>query len=72
MIDQDKIKRIKWPTAPAKVRLELARLGITQREAAEMLRVDPRTVRSYVSHASDVSPIPFASFAILKLTEVAK
>ncbi len=62
------LKQIKWPAKVADVRAHIERLGIPQTEAARLLRIDPRTMRTYVSETDgkkSISKMPFASYVVL-------
>lgn len=50
---------------PAALQKELTRLGWTQTEAAEYLRISDRQMRRYIAGDTD---IPFPHFALLRLT----
>lgn len=66
----DTIHRLVYDTDPDVVRRQLARLKMTQAEAAALLRVDPRTMRRWLQEGPGSSPIPFAALAVLKTTDV--
>ncbi|MGE5877199.1 hypothetical protein [Klebsiella quasipneumoniae] len=56
------------PTAynpsPDYLRALLASAGVSQSEAARLLRIDPRTMRSYLSDAAAVSRSSRAPYAV--------
>ena len=69
MIKQSDLVNVAWPPAVKEVRAQVARIGLTQAETAALLRVDPRTMRSYLSEANGknaASSIPFAAYALLR------
>lgn len=52
---------------PEEFRAEIARLGLSQVEAARVLRLAPRSVRRYVaSETADRAPIPWAVGELLR------
>lgn len=68
MIKQSDLANVAWPPAVKEVRAQVARIGLTQAETAALLRIDPRTMRSYLSEANGknaISSIPFAAYAVL-------
>jgi hypothetical protein len=68
MID---IHRIPYEPTPGDIQAELSRLGITQVEAAELIRVNARTFRRYMQapRSEGSTPMPFGSFALLRLAK---
>lgn len=52
------------------IRAELERLGLAQTEAADLLRIDPRTLRRYLQEPGTPghAVMPFPHFALLKTT----
>jgi hypothetical protein len=73
MIDAREAERITPIITPAMVREQIERLGWTQGEAAAYLRVDPRTMRRWLASTESptAAPIPFAYYALLRLTRKA-
>lgn len=65
------VHRIPYIPTPECVRKELDRLGITQAEAAELIRVDPRTMRRYLQEpkTEGSTPMPFGCYALLRLSK---
>lgn len=71
MIKMKDVHRIPYTPAPECVRKELDRLGITQAEAAELIRVNERTMRRYLQEPATEgsTPMPFGGYALLRLAK---
>lgn len=69
MIRINEVRRASTKPTPEKVRAELERLGLSQTAAADLLRIDERTMRRYVQpvDTEGYAEMPFASFALLQL-----
>jgi hypothetical protein len=67
MITINELKSIKQDPTHKDVRLQIERLGLTQREAADLLGVHLRTLLRYLDDPTDAasSRIPFPAYALL-------
>lgn len=71
MITIDSLKRIRQEPTPANIRAQLGRLGLTQQQGAELLRINPRTMRRYLQEPGTPGsvPMPFPTFVLLRMVE---
>lgn len=71
MIKLQEVRRIDWSPTPDNIKAELERLGLTQVQAAELLRINPRSMRAYLQArgTKNAATMPFGSFALLRLTK---